>query len=97
MTSKIDNEGETLKSLVELIRTWKPGNRNITIKDAFIQLQNLDQNKNKELWTELQDAIYHNPNLAHPDFMNSFDNEFCSFLTREGYWWYNKGLWGSLG
>lgn len=92
-----EKEQEKLKSIIEIVRTWVPEQRSVLIKDAFIRLQNFDQNRNSNLWAELLDAIYYNSNLGHPTLTDSFTTELCRKFVREGYWWYNKALWGSLG
>lgn len=88
-------ERSELEFIIEVIKDWEPEQHPIKIEDAFIRLQEINQYDNFDLWGELKKVLSNNKNLSHPVLSTNISDDLCANYVHQGYFWYNKSMWGT--
>jgi len=86
-----ETERESLERYAWIIEDWTPERLDIELASAFLNLSDLDKNRNLDLWEKIRDALIGNPHLK--------DREMKRYLTfqdladDEGCWWCDPKQW----
>ena len=73
-----------------MLGSWHTGEMPSEVESVFLELQELSQSANQDLWRQLREALASNEELRHPEIQKFIGRED---LAREGYWWYDSEQW----
>ncbi len=85
-----DNERDTLKRYISIIRDFTEDRTISGVEVTFYDLATLDQQRNEDLWDALRQALRENADLqSELALLYLTDEEYAA----KGCWWFDPETW----